>query len=97
STMVLGSGLVYLDHQQAPFTPSLFHQLQCLDIWINPTWRRTMYSYAHCLNYLRQMILCRGDTLLEMVQDPVSSRVDKFGVYQCRDWAVVYDTAAHNQ
>lgn len=51
----------------------------------------------HCLNYLRQMILCRGDTLLEMVQDPVSSRVDKFGVYQCRDWAVVYDTAAHNQ
>ena len=101
SAIVPGLGLVYLGHERTPFMLSMFHQLQCLDIV-----RRSIVNIGkhdqeedhalvhHCLNYLRQMILCRGDTLLEAVQDLVTSRIDEFGVYECGDWAIVYDEVA---
>jgi len=69
ASLIPGSGLVYLGEQHHPFSISMFHQLRCLDILredivegnSNTTLRH------HCLNYLRQMVMCRGDTELETI------------------------------
>lgn len=105
SAIVPGSGLVYLGHQRTPFMLSMFHQLQCLDIVRRrivdvgePGQKGENHALVrHCLNYLRQMILCRGDAFLEAVQDLVTSQIDEFGVYQCGDWATVYEEVTRNQ
>ncbi|THV05116.1 hypothetical protein K435DRAFT_137359 [Dendrothele bispora CBS 962.96] len=50
----------------------------------------------HCLNYLRQMLLCRSDLNLESVQamgpgDPNIHAVSPRRTQTCQDWTVVYD------
>jgi hypothetical protein len=54
------------------YTVAMFHQLKCLDI--------VRHDYAakkgptdlsrHCLNYLRQTLLCHSDTRLESIRSP---------------------------
>ncbi|EPS99778.1 hypothetical protein FOMPIDRAFT_32683, partial [Fomitopsis schrenkii] len=101
SALVPGSGVVHLGQHRAPFTLSMFHQLQCLNIM-----REAIYEpppdegadialVGHCMNYLRQMALCRGDLLLEPAENP--GQVDDYGVYYCRDWTAVYEAAKENQ
>ena len=52
----------------------------------------------HCLNYLRQMVLCRGDLQLESMQyTSHTNPIDLFGVYERRDWGAVYDAIRENQ
>ena len=102
SAIVPGSGLVYLGPQRAPFTISMLHQLKCLNVIRSILPHRNDSDVQgtlvqHCLNYLRQMIMCRADTHLESVQDPMTSKVDEFSVYRCRDWCAVYDAVAANQ
>lgn len=97
-----GDGIVYLGEHKQPFGISLFHQLRCLDILRNETVtpRDSPPSELarHCLNYLKQMMLCRGDVHLESFNyashiDPI----DQSGDWECRDWDVVYKEAKRNQ
>ena len=72
---------------------SLFHQLQCLDIL-----RQTYAARArpgglatHCLNYIRQTILCRRDVRLEPVVDVKGLHaVQPWKSVRCKDWRQVY-------
>ncbi|KAJ7065426.1 hypothetical protein C8F01DRAFT_1125587 [Mycena amicta] len=90
-----------------PYMLSMYHQLRCLDVI------RRMYAEAedgddvqqvrlgrqgrHCMNYLRQTMLCRGDLRLEPVQDPDGPHaVDMWGDMTCKDWRVVYDAVSDN-
>ncbi|KAJ6484012.1 hypothetical protein C8R45DRAFT_829853 [Mycena sanguinolenta] len=72
-------GLVQLGKEI--FMISMYHQLKCLDIirreYVAGSVDKTEQSAVsvgptaqHCLNYIRQMILCRGDRHLERVVDP---------------------------
>ncbi|PSR79917.1 hypothetical protein PHLCEN_2v6818 [Hermanssonia centrifuga] len=52
----------------------------------------------HCLNYVRQMILCESNLRLEQVKDsPVGLKADGLGLeHTCRDWSILYDIAEEN-
>jgi hypothetical protein len=95
------NGIVYLGRHRQPYSISLFHQLRCLDII-----RRDMILGSddadgklsrHCLNYMRQMVLCRADLAL----DPVLGRALEARVRpdtnQCVDWRRVYEALERNQ
>jgi len=105
-SLVPGNGLVYLGNENQPYTMSMMHQLRCIDIVrkeivdleANP--QRVMARPSdishHCVNYLRQMVLCRGD--LEL--DPVAGKPHPAvfpDAYQCRDWETVYRAVEENQ
>ncbi|KFY51133.1 hypothetical protein V496_08914 [Pseudogymnoascus sp. VKM F-4515 (FW-2607)] len=94
------------------FSVSLTHQLHCLAMlrdvivqfgkgsasrfWDQSAKGGDGHAY-HCLDYIRQGILCAGDTSLEFVKAEYddfgnvrSSSVDGAGVaHVCRDWGVV--------
>ncbi|KAF5348665.1 hypothetical protein D9758_006800 [Tetrapyrgos nigripes] len=70
----------YHDHSDAPDVPGVVE---------DPLAR-------HCLNYLREMLLCRSDLNLESVQamgpgDPNIHAVSFRRAQTCQDWTVVYD------
>lgn len=45
----------------------------------------------HCLNYLRQSVLCHANTRLESVRYPAPPNVvSLYGDYRCYDWEKVY-------
>lgn len=101
-----GDGLVYLGEDAQPFTPSMFHQLRCLNIirkavveleasGTNETVIPSDLSY-HCVNYLRQMVLCRGDLELDPVLGKPFPNVFPDS-YQCKDWTQVYREVEKNQ
>ncbi len=79
-----------------PYMVSVFHQLRCLDIL-----RRTYANAdepdaltAHCLHYLRQMVLCRRSLRMEAVvaiDNPHS--VMLWNHMRCLDWRQVYKAA----
>lgn len=56
---------------------------------------------GHCLNFLRQAILCNADITLDPLLDDSDEAVaatDGLGVtHICRDWMQVYDYVAENQ
>ncbi|KAI0658607.1 hypothetical protein C8Q70DRAFT_178696 [Cubamyces menziesii] len=97
-------GVVYIGPDRQPYMPSLFHQLRCLDVlrraYISlqvPTPEGLDAAALHCLNYIRQMVLCRRDTILERVVDPGGAHaVQPWQTLTCRDWTRVYDAHAHN-
>ncbi|EAU82127.2 hypothetical protein CC1G_09586 [Coprinopsis cinerea okayama7 len=88
-----------------PYSISMFHQIRCLNII-----RKGLIKFEdggrkqkpdelvhHCMNYLRQMVLCRADLRLEhgrhlrrgiVVSDITHST--------CRDWSAVYEAAEEN-
>jgi len=97
-----GDGMVYLGEHKRPFGISVFHQLRCLDILrsetVTPRENPPSELARHCLNYIKQMMLCRGDVHLESFNyasniDPI----DQTGDWECRDWDVVYQEAKRNQ
>ncbi|KAJ7736775.1 hypothetical protein DFH07DRAFT_842772 [Mycena maculata] len=101
-----GDGLVYLGDDHQPFIPSMFHQLRCLNIirravvdleasGTNETVQPTDLGH-HCVNYLRQMVLCRGDLALDRVLGKPFPNVFP-DTYQCRDWSTVYHEVEKNQ
>ena len=105
SLLPSGGVTVRLGSSFRPFTVSVFHQLRCLDVV-----RDAMVEYRangmapsakarHCLNYLRQMTLCRANTRLENVRDSSEYR-HKVTVsevtYTCRDWSAVIEAAEDN-
>ncbi|CAA7265023.1 unnamed protein product [Cyclocybe aegerita] len=108
AAMAPGNGVVHLGPYRQPFTVSMLHQLKCLDVirqemvrdrtkdagrYVGPT-----ELGRHCLNYIRQMVTCRGDLELESFQfashkNPIEWR----GVYECKDWDAVFKEVRKNQ
>jgi len=105
-----GNGMVYLGKQCRPFTPSMFHQIRCLDhlrkAFVDVRSRNGSATpqdaidadsdlTQHCLNYLRQMVYCRSHPYLDPVLGyPVSNAHPDTD--QCRDWSVVYQELQRN-
>jgi len=88
------------------YTVSLFHQLRCLDIigdalvafqhnnrTISPDSLTT-----HCMDYIRQMAMCRADTRIESARSPIGPRITVWDVRHttCRNWENVYSAAEQN-
>jgi len=75
----------------------MFHQMHCLQkIRSAIVQGEAGHHIRHCLNLLRQVVLCASDTTL----DPLStaSGTDGLGVvHVCRDWQKVYDFVEDNQ
>ncbi|KAJ7573112.1 hypothetical protein C8J56DRAFT_805275, partial [Mycena floridula] len=99
-----GDGLVYFDNK--PFTLAMFHELRCLNIIrkadvalvaseTNETIEATDLGY-HCMNYMRQMVLCRGDLQLDQVWGKLNPNVYPER-HQCQDWTAVYLEVSKNQ
>ncbi|KAJ7074803.1 hypothetical protein C8F01DRAFT_35265 [Mycena amicta] len=95
-------GIVELGERN--FMLSMIHQLRCLDIirrdyvagWegrrTTPNGEVSAQTH-HCLNYIRQMVLCRGDRRLECVVDPFGQHAVQIrGTQTCRDWSKVFDS-----
>ncbi|KAI0747054.1 hypothetical protein C8Q80DRAFT_818047 [Daedaleopsis nitida] len=82
---------------RAAYMLSMFHQLRCLNIL-----RQTYANHeppngltAHCINYIRQMVLCHRDLRLEpLVRAGGSHTVQPWRTVRCQNWRRVYD--AHN-
>ncbi|KAI0354434.1 hypothetical protein OH77DRAFT_1521711 [Trametes cingulata] len=100
--LVPGDGLIHLGPHREPFMVSMLHQLRCLDIMrdqlTKPLAERTEQPARHCMNYIRQMILCRGDTHLDPYQYSSNIRpVDPNPIRRCLDWRAVYRAVEENQ
>ncbi|THU95092.1 hypothetical protein K435DRAFT_829168 [Dendrothele bispora CBS 962.96] len=98
-----GDGLVRFGNTSDTYLPSMFHQLRCLDILrlgvvlhadnsTSDTKNREGCSplELHCLNYLRQIVLCNADLHLYPVGGGPRD-------YVCRDWGAVYTALYQNQ
>ncbi|KAI0738164.1 hypothetical protein C8Q80DRAFT_261631 [Daedaleopsis nitida] len=101
-SLVPGDGLVYLGPHREPFMVSMFHQLRCLDVMrdqlTKPLAERDEQPARHCMNYIREMILCRGDTNLDPYQYPSNIHpVEPHPVRRCLDWNAVYSAVEENQ
>lgn len=102
TTQPFPSGSIRLGPENRHFAVSAFHQLHCLGIM------RTMLAgpqeiwsgehMHHCLNYLRQMILCNPDLTLEPAD--ILQRdfdIQRFGsLHVCRDFVALYDDVKVN-
>lgn len=109
NSLVPGDGLIYLGEQDSerPFMISMFHELRCLGIirdGLLTRWKdtdnplpseETPAVIRHCLNYLRQMITCRCDIVVESLMGMPSTGYPD--LYLCKDWSAVYDEAVKNQ
>ncbi|RDX57167.1 hypothetical protein OH76DRAFT_1394946 [Lentinus brumalis] len=108
ATLPSGGAVIHLGPDGRPFTVSMFHQMRCLDII-----RDVVVSYYldsspnarpgkpklvhHCMNYLRQTVMCRGDLHIETVRAPSGPTVTVSAVtHSCKDWTAVYDAAEEN-
>ncbi|KAI0355428.1 hypothetical protein OH77DRAFT_1424924 [Trametes cingulata] len=99
----VNGGIVHAGPGRQPYMLSVFHQLRCLDVL-----RRAYISRGradarvnattlHCLNYIRQMVLCRRDTILEPVWDLEGPHaVRPWKTLTCDDWSQVYTAHARN-
>ncbi|KIJ54693.1 hypothetical protein M422DRAFT_153035 [Sphaerobolus stellatus SS14] len=100
----LGGGIIRLGEQREPATISMFHQLDCLNIMrkaivaqaSNTSYQGPGGLERHCINYVRQMVLCRSDIRLENVKDIGLHSTEITSLYTCRDWEVVYQNANKN-
>ncbi|EIW57653.1 uncharacterized protein TRAVEDRAFT_21203 [Trametes versicolor FP-101664 SS1] len=79
---------------------TMFHELhflRMLNLASTPN-ITTLPHVTHCLNYLRQSILCSPDLALEPGDIEESDfEVDRtHGVHECKDWAPIYHFVAQN-
>ena len=85
TTLPAEGAVVFLGPHRRPFTVSVFHQLRCLNIVrmaILQVHQGVLLGSRgdggelvnHCMNYLRQMVLCRTDTTLETVRATTGRR-----------------------
>ncbi|EIN03771.1 hypothetical protein PUNSTDRAFT_93785, partial [Punctularia strigosozonata HHB-11173 SS5] len=102
-----GGGFVHLGPLDRPFAISMYHQMHCLEnlkrAVLYPSLSESHIQHLHhCINYVREMILCTPDLTLE----PESTRlreayhirgIDGLGVsHTCKDWSTVYSAAESN-
>lgn len=94
-----GGGFVNLGPQGRPFGLSIYHQHHCLmRLRESAIEGKASGHVFHCLNYLRQMVLCEADTTLEpVVPVPDNPWAEYIGVpHVCKDWTGVYQLAAED-
>ncbi|KAH8118216.1 hypothetical protein DFH11DRAFT_1573057 [Phellopilus nigrolimitatus] len=96
-----GFGFVRLGAERRILCVSIFHQLHCVDkmrrALDNPDDPvATLPHLQHCMNYIRQMILCGSDLTLEPAGDHAEERTGVGMTHTCRDWRAVYDTVNDN-
>lgn len=74
------------------YTVTLFHQLKCLEIVRNnyAAMRSPSLLARHCMNYLRQSILCHPNMRIEPVVNNLGTAVRGYETV-CRDWTEVYE------
>ncbi|KAI0722491.1 hypothetical protein C8Q76DRAFT_691264 [Earliella scabrosa] len=97
-----GFGYLRLGPEHRAFTITMFHEYHCLRLFrfalAGDTRPRTRSHFAHCLNYIRQMVLCAPDLTLE----PYDALERNFDVersgatHVCEDWNQVYDEMSKN-
>lgn len=97
-----GGHLVHLGVDLTTYTVSMLHQLRCLSIigeaHNSPLGNRSSDLPEHCVNYLRQMLLCQPNLHLEFATT-VGGRQTRTGKpYEavCYDWTAIYDAAEEN-
>ncbi|TFK50662.1 hypothetical protein OE88DRAFT_282906 [Heliocybe sulcata] len=103
-----GGHIVHLSPDNAQgetknYTVTLFHQLRCLDtirqdyVAGGASMSPSMMTH-HCMNYLRQTIMCRPNLRLESVRFPTGPKSTTTQIYDvvCNDWREVYDAAERN-
>ncbi|KAL1943600.1 hypothetical protein VTO73DRAFT_4045 [Trametes versicolor] len=95
-------GIIHLGPEQTPYTVSMMHQLRCLDVLRDqlnrPKSERSEQPARHCLNYIRQQLMCRGDLQLDPYQYPHKVRaVHPHAIRKCKDWRAVYEKVEANQ
>jgi hypothetical protein len=87
---------VYLGQAELPYVPSMFHSLHCVRMFrkalqdkaVSMLGKRDTMHITHCVNYVRQMLLCQADATLESVQN-AGDRHGTPGLRVCRDWKTV--------
>ncbi|KAL3424520.1 hypothetical protein PVAG01_03801 [Phlyctema vagabunda] len=84
------------------FVPSILHQLHCVGIIKHTLFRFEKGDFSdpsfedtsHCLEYLRQTLMCHGDLTLEkplFVTDKTFGGPTGWGTaHQCRDWSTIH-------
>ncbi|TFK55502.1 hypothetical protein OE88DRAFT_1672200 [Heliocybe sulcata] len=90
-----GYGYVRLGPDDRLFSVSMFHELHCLRMLNLAFGKAHIASRAHikhCLNYLRQNILCSPDLTLEPgdFEEKDFSVEGEGSMHVCRDWSSVY-------
>ncbi|EED80954.1 predicted protein [Postia placenta Mad-698-R] len=93
-----GGGFLRLGESQRPLGLAMFHQLHCLArLREAMNTRQSTEHVHHCLNYLRQTILCDANPTLEPVIPILGVRSVNAEVPRlCRDWTAVYRLAEEN-
>ncbi|PPR06719.1 hypothetical protein CVT24_013039 [Panaeolus cyanescens] len=83
------------------FTVSLLHQMRCLTLY-QVEYRKPQGDpkdidpiIRHCLNYLRQQILCHMNTRLESSRN-FKGQSKRGYALTCRDWTQVFEKAEEN-
>ncbi|KAM5531426.1 hypothetical protein V8D89_014883 [Ganoderma adspersum] len=96
-------GVVHLGPDNTTYTVGMMHQLRCLDAiraqLARPSAEREEQPTRHCLNYLRQVLMCRDEGLkLDPFQyaHKVMS-LSKHPIRRCKDWRPVYEKVWENQ
>lgn len=76
----------------------MYHQMHCLvAIQDGIRGHKVDGHVHHCLNYLRQMILCDANPTLERAVEEFGTRaIDSRTERVCRDWSKVYALAESN-
>ncbi|KIP09674.1 hypothetical protein PHLGIDRAFT_126117 [Phlebiopsis gigantea 11061_1 CR5-6] len=97
-----GNGLVHLGRDQEPHTVAMLHQLRCIDFVrdqiTRPAAARDGGQTRHCMNYLREMLMCHADDTLDAYQYVHKTRaLDAQPVRRCRDWRAVYERVERSQ
>ncbi|KAG1847634.1 hypothetical protein DFJ58DRAFT_891355 [Suillus subalutaceus] len=88
-----GHGFVRLGPDGRLFGISMFHQIHCLQMVRLALIFGPNGHSGHCMNILRQGILCYADITL----DPLVMTGTEDVTHVCRDWSQVYDYIIENQ
>ncbi|EIM80335.1 uncharacterized protein STEHIDRAFT_37338, partial [Stereum hirsutum FP-91666 SS1] len=101
-TSLPGGGIIRLGKLSRPFSLSMEHELHCINTIaaeIAKAHKSRWEHVQHCLNYIRQVALCRLDLTLE--PGDFSQRnftTERTGVeHTCTDWITLYDMLADDE
>ncbi|KAL0961077.1 hypothetical protein HGRIS_006060 [Hohenbuehelia grisea] len=96
-----GSGNVRLGSGHQLYIASAFHQMHCIELFsaaLIGDKEVTRGHLQHCLNYMREVALCRPDLTLEPGDFTERNfTTDRVGAtHICRDWEAEYEAVASN-
>ncbi|KAJ7150742.1 hypothetical protein C8R46DRAFT_914623 [Mycena filopes] len=101
STSAVGYGFVRLGPEHRAFVLAMFHETHCthaLRFYLGDRTDKLSAHVQHCLNYLRQFILCSPNLTLEppdvLTRDFETDRVA--ATHVCPNWELLYGEMAEN-